>query len=362
MKRKLAKRKVAVRVKRQPKIIKPDDLPWPDDWSPETVGLSQSLIGRWLFCQRAFLFSINGYAQPIHEEKTNFGSIVHDVNDVVYTKGKSPTSKQIVSAIDNYCEKRVREGTLVTQQQLETDSAKAEAILIPYFEFYAKDFTRKRFYDAEWLFKTRFNGQTMRGKVDLKYLTKKKKKWLKEHKTKGQINEDGLLRYLPLDFQSHFYLLADFYDTGTYAEGMLYNVIRNTQAKPLKNERLITYKKKIMEQCRKNPSHYYKRWETTYTKQEREIFNADLGHITYSIKHRMGMHVYPNTFNCLKPWPCEFLRACSENSCACLVKKNEPPEVRLFPELQEDNNGSKKSRGEQKKRKSARRSKKKTKK
>jgi len=344
------------------KIIRPSDLPWPGDWSLETIGLSQSMIGLWLTCKRMFLFHINGYHNPKKEINTNFGSICHEVNDQVYTAGKYPTTKQIVSGIDTYCQKRIKDGTLVTHQQIEADAAKAEATLIPYFEFYKKDFKNKTFFDAEDLFEIGFGGAKFRGKIDLKYRTKTGKKWLKEHKTKGQINEDGLLTYLPMDFQSKFYLIADKYKTGEMAKGVLYNVIRNSQMKPLKGERISSYKKRLMESIRKNPGHFFKRWETVYTKDEMSIFNFDLSNILHEIKFRHSMHIYPNTFSCLKPWPCQFLKACSENSCRSLVKKNESPEERLFPELKEEANASQKNTTKKKrvaKRKVAKRVKKK---
>jgi hypothetical protein len=323
-------------VRKRVKIVKPSDLPWPDDWDISIIGLSQSLICAWKTCKRKFLFSILGYYQPSKEEKTNFGNICHEVNDRVYSKSKYPTNKEIISAIDSYCEVRVKDGSAVSQQQIEFDAAKAEATLIPYFEYYKKDFEQKRFFGAESKFCNKYNGATLRGKIDLKYMTKKKKKWLKEHKTKGQISEDGLLLYLPLDFQNRFYILNDEIDTGKRAEGVLYNVIRNTKSAPLKNESLRHYKKKIMEQCRKNPEHFYKRWESAYTEDDMYIFGIDLDYLLDEIKFKTNLHVYPNTWMCLNPWRCEFLKACSTDSCSSLCRREGTIEKRLFPELQED--------------------------
>jgi len=341
--KKSVKKKVAKQPVRQKKIIRPSDLPWPDDWDIINIGLSQSLIYQWKTCKRRFLFILNGYRNPAKDISTNFGSICHEVMDKVFSNNTPPGNKGVVNIIDRYCDKKLKDGTGVSLQQMEVDAAKAEATMIPYFEFYKDDFKTKKYFDVESLFQARYSGATIRGKIDAKYRTKNGKKWLKEHKTKGQIDEDGLLKYLPLDFQNQFYLTADRYMTGELAIGVLYNVVRNSRARPLKNETLMAFKKKVMNECRKNPEHFYKRWESTYSEHDLEIFGRDLGFVFDEIKFKNKMHVWPNTWACLNPWRCEFLSACSSDSCKSLVQIEGGIHDKLFPELKEDSDGGKKS-------------------
>lgn len=343
-------KKEKIQIVRKKKVLKPSNLGWPEDWTPELDGYSQSLLYAWCTCKRQFIFYLHGYYLPAKEVSTNFGSICHEVNDKVYSKGKNPTSKQIISCIDSYCEERIAKGSVVSLQQIEIDAAKAEAVMVPYFEYYKDDFKYKKFFDIEKVFIHRYNGVTVRGKIDGKFRTKKNDKWIKEHKTKGQINEDILLLYLPLDFQNKFYVLNDEIDTGERAKGVLYNVIRNPRSKPLKNENLLAFKKKLMDTCRKNHDHYYKRWESPYSDKDMEIFCFNLDRILSEIRHYINLEVYPNTWACQNPWPCQFLKACSSDSMSSLCKREESTKERLFPELKEEkNNGSTKSTGTKRK-------------
>lgn len=336
------------------KIIRPSTLEWPGEWDISVLGMSQSLWNEWLHCRRSFLFILNGYSLPQKEEKTNFGSICHDVTDKVYTRGEYPTSKQINTCIDSYCEKRIKDGTVVTQKQIEQDAAKSEATLTEYFKYYKKDFDTKKFFNIEHKFNTRYNGCIQRGKIDGAYITNRKK-WLMEHKTKGQINEDSMILYLNLDFQNLFYLLNDEIETGKLAVGMMYNIIRNSQIKILKNETLRDYKNKITKAIKENPEHHFKRWEAVYTEDERDTFCTNLDRMISDIKAETSLPVYPSTCHCLKPWQCQFLKACSSDSMRSLVKSEEPLEDRLFSELKEDANAGEKSRKRATRRKIAKR-------
>jgi hypothetical protein len=321
--------------------VRPSTLEWPPEWSIHTVGMSQSLWREWFHCQRSFLFVLNGYSLPSKEEKTNFGSICHNVIDKVYTKGRYPSSDEVNRYIDEYCDKRLQEGAIITQNRIEQDSTKAEATLVKYFEYYKEDFETKRFQNIEHVFRTRYSGCVQKGKIDGGYITHGKK-WLMEHKSKGIIIEDALMLYLNLDFQNLFYLLNDELETGELATGMLYNVIRNSQIKLLKNQSLHDFKKNIMRAITTDPKHHFKRWEVTYTKEDHDMFRKNLTLQIEHLKNRTDMPIYPSTCHCLNPWQCQFLTACSSDSMRSLVKSEESIDDRIFSELKENKNGSKK--------------------
>jgi hypothetical protein len=246
--------------------------------------------------------------------------------------------------VDEYTEMRVKAGTMLTQQELEMDAAKAHAVMTVYFERYESDFTKKKFTGVERGFSNRYCGCQQRGKIDGDFLSNKKK-WLMEHKTKGRINENNILLRLPLDFQNLFYLLNDEVDTGELATGVLYDVIRNPQLKQGKNESLKAFFNRIMESCRADHDHYYKRWESAYGKKDHEQFRMELGRHIDELKFKTGLEVAPNRFHCDGMWTCEFLEACSKDSMAPLSKSTESQLEYIFPELKEVNYGSEKSQG-----------------
>ncbi len=338
------------------KIIRPDNLEWPEDFDILKIGMSQSLWYTWMTCKRMFLFTINGYRNPAKVFNTNFGSMVHEVNDKVYSTNKLPTKKQVIGHIDDFITSELKKKTMMSQQQLELDAAKAEATLVPYFEFYEKDFKTKKFFDVEHTFKQLYSGFTMKGKIDAKFRVKNKKKWLNEHKTKGQIQEQTLIDYLPLDFQNLYYLLADEIETGEPAEGVLYNVIRNSGIKLLKNQSIKSYKEKITNAISMDPEHHFKRWEIVYPKQDRKEFGQHVSGMAEEIKLKQDLKVFPNRWACMNPWPCPFLKACSGNSCTSLTQIEGSTEERLFPELKEDKtNDNKKIKQKSKEKKVAKR-------
>ena len=328
---------------RKKSILKPSNLAWPERFDIIKIGMTQSKWSDYLSCKREFLFKINGYGQPLKEEKTNFGSIIHEVNDKIYSVGKLPSPRKIGQIVDCYVDGRIKAGTLITQQQLEMDSAKAHAVMTGYFEYYPNDFKTKTFTGVEKYFEEKFSGCTQRGKIDGNFLDKKKQKWLIEHKSKGRISEDGILLQLPLDFQNLFYILNDEIQTGEQAKGVLYNVVRNPQLKLGKNESVKNYYNRILESCRANPEHFYKRWENVYTKTDHELFRHELSMLIDELRHKTGMEVYPNRFSCTRGWQCEFLKPCSTDSMATLTKSTETMEDYMFPELKEVKNASEKN-------------------
>lgn len=336
-------------------IIRPSTIEWPEDFSMVHHGMSQSLFTKWMHCKRAFVLTINGYYLPSNDEKTNFGSMCHEINDKVYNKNTFPTKTQISSYIDEFCESAKKKNPLLTHQQLEFDAAKCEVTMMKYFEFYKKDFKTKKFTDVEHKFRVRWNGIKLRGKIDAGFVSSKKK-WKMEHKTKSQIPEDNILMYLMLDFQNLFYLLADSCETGTMAEGMLYNVIRNTSSKQAKNQTLKSWKQKLSDNIDADPEHFFKRWEVAYTKEDHRNFSRSLEFLKADIEHHFLFRShYPNTVSCLKPYPCQFLQACSTNSLKSLSKKHGHIEDILFPELEGETHASEKTKKKVAKRKVAKR-------
>jgi len=311
-----------------------------EDYDLNTMGISQSLLGIWNHCQRAFVLRVSGYEGYSKPENFIFGNLVHEVNDKSYTAGVLPGKKKIIQYIDEAVDKQWSDGVILTSQIMEKEAALTQAVMVPYFDFYKSDFTEKNFYDIEKRFDVKYSGARLRGKIDGKFRTKvRKSKWLMEHKTKGQINEDSLITYLPLDLQNRMYLLADWIESGELAKGVLYNVIRKPGNKQLKNESLKDFMEKITEACQSNPTHYYKRWEVPYTEKDIDNCGAELSRMLEDIKFKADISIYPSTSNCLKPFSCQYLRACSENSLQSLK-----PGRDLFPELAEEtDNASKKS-------------------
>lgn len=331
--------KKAVKKPNNKKVIRPSTIQICDEWDIHNVGMTQSLWDTYN-CKRAFILKTNGYGQPLHESKTHFGSIVHYINDKVYSSGNIPTSQCVGKLVDEYTEIVRKRGTVLTDTFLETEATKAHATMVAYFEYYSDDFKCMNFTGVEHVFETKFDGCKQRGRLDgnfLKQKEKQKRKFIIDHKTKGQINEENIALHLNLNFQMLFYILADELETGICADGALFNVIRNSQSKVHKNEKLKMYYSRILELCRKTPEHFFKRWEVEYTAKQHEAFRQELSILQHDIQYIKGSCAnIPNRFACYKQFACEFLPACAEDSMRLLTKSTEPIQDYLFPELKED--------------------------
>ena len=272
-------------------------------------GLTQSLLNN-LVCPKRMLFALNGFYLPEKEWKTNCGSIVHDVLDKVYMSKQEVTEERIDSIIIKY------KGNFVDDQQMELDKAKAFAMLAEYIIFYKTDFTEKTFEYTEKKFDIDFRGYRLRGKKDGLYRDKNKKIWILENKTKGQINEDVILKLVSFDFQCQFYTLAEETERGEQVHGVLYNIIRNPQSRPLKGETLHQFTKRLrFDICRK-PEHYFKRYEVIYTKQDKDIFAYELALKLMRLQKFLDgtEKPYKEQSACENPWACEYLSACASKS------------------------------------------------
>jgi len=329
------------------KTVRPDNITWPDDWSVDKDGMTQSMYQAWLGCRRALMLYLNGYYKPGPPRSTHFGSMAHYTLEKVFATNKIPTSKSIITHIDNYTEATIKkgreEGVLLAQDILEFEAAKAEATMIQYFRFYEEDFKTKKFEWTEHLFEVMYNGVKHRGKIDARYRTLNKKKWLDEHKTKSQIREDVILKVLNLDFQNQFYIVADEIETGETSMGMLYDIIRNTKANLLKGQTLLTWKNALSSTIEKDPEHFFKRFEAPYTPDQIKIFKGNLTMMTNEVKNP-DTQIYPNPCSCGGMFTCEYLDACSSNSCASLSQKTGTPAERMYHELkvEETKDGNKK--------------------
>jgi len=331
--------------KKKTDVIRVEDLSPPRSYSLEVSGITQSLVKKWLLCKRAFLLSVNKYESRAGKKSYAFGSLVHEVLDKLYKYAELHARKRPVGIlsdleemipiwIDDYILKnRKKDLRAKSHDELETDAAKAEALLIEYVYTFADDFKLKKFHGIEEVSEVDFNGTILRKKQDGKYYDKNGKLWLMEHKTKGKIVEESIMMALKMDFQNLWYCYMEQLLTGERVYGVLYNVIRTPGHKVHVNESIKEYKERLRDLIREDPAHFFKRYPVTYTKKDLNEFGRELYMILSEIKSKLK---YPrflirSTPHCLMSFPCDFLKACSCGNMNDFKKRRE-----LFPELVEE--------------------------
>lgn len=290
-------------------------------------GLTQSLIIAFLCCRRRFLYMINRWAKP---DEPLFGNIVHFILDNAYSNNKRlPTEKEINKWADVYKPKHP-----IGQEELELERTKAAAIMVVYFEIYKKDWEFKRFRRAEGKVSCIYALVKLLGKIDLEWLDKQGKIWHMEHKSMARIEEERIMLKLNIDFQNLFYLHLKKIISGTLPIGVIYNIIRNPQ--PRKYENKAALYKQILESARKDPKHFFMRYEVKYSASQYATFLEELDHqlcdlTTCILGASTEDKFYKNSGACQSPYPCKYLEACATAGKGGNYIQNET----IHPELEE---------------------------
>jgi hypothetical protein len=311
-------------------IVRVRDLSF-DDYDVKD-GVSQSLMTTFDNCPRAFLYAINRYSLPSKTRQTGFGSMFHDVMDKTYTfaneHGEPPTNAHLTKWIELFVKNKKDQLIAKKDVEIELDKTICHVLSSFYIEYYESDFTQKRFKLIEHEFRGKYNGATLRGKIDAVYKCDGYW-WLMEHKTKGHIDLPSLLLSLRFDRQLLFYswALKNFHNIDI--RGSLYNIVRNPQVR--KKTTPSDLRRKLSGEVKRDPKHYFLRLEVPLFANEKNAFAKDLDWCLDDIRAVVNgeRRCYRNRSACLRGFrPCEFLQACSQGTMEGYIQKK-----RLFEEL-----------------------------
>lgn len=97
--------------------------------------------------------------------------------------------------------------------------------------------------------------------------------WLRETKTKGQIDEYEIEDTLRLDNQVMMYLWVIRMLYGEYPKGVEYNVIRKPATRLKVNEGLPAYTKRLLKEVQRDEDHYFKRWEMAVSQKDLDAWH-----------------------------------------------------------------------------------------
>lgn len=318
----------------------------PKDYDLEKIGITQSLINSFLSCPRKFLLKTNRWRSDISNKNTSFGNIVHYCLDKIYKLSfqriKYKINKTVLLAkylselIENYEAENQDNLTGIDENELNWEKKVAQIILLEYIKYYPEDFSKKRFTDVEKEISVTFGDFTLNCKIDGKYQTKNKLNWLMEHKTKSRIVEDSMMKALTFDFQCLFYLTCAeaYYEENI--EGVLYNIIRKPQIKQKRGETEIEYFKRLKTDIRDRRKFYFMRYEIPFFIPDKETFKNELETILELIDLFISENHFSsssrvfwrNSNNCIFPYRCNFLDACSSGEMTGYFKTD-----KLFTEL-----------------------------
>ena len=309
-------------------------------------GVSQSMLLRWLMCRQEAKYYVDGWRVPETAVAPWFGQLAHDINDNMYDsfrRGKFSVvpDRDITDGLLAEAEKKLmKQAKKVGKKAVENAEMMmtwAEALLLPYCQYWKDDFKKGIWEALESEFLVEWEGYKLKGRRDgLRWAKPKKGKkslWMMETKTKGRIEEGTLLDTLAFDFQNEFYLTGSDVELGDKKadlKGVLYNIIRRPNQKLKGGEDLKEYGARIREDVEKRPDHYFKRFEVTYPQQEREWFKKDLLAIIqeFELWLRDERPTYRQQCSCTMGRRCDFIPACSSGTMKGFVQSKDLKKMR----------------------------------
>jgi len=270
-------------------------------YNPLKHGVSYSMLADFQECRQRARFRATGVKLKTIPLPLVFGTVVHEILDLAHTgiaEGeitKVPGVKRVefwTKKAEDVWIKQNPHASAKSLQNLELSLAYAEAVMPSYFKFHRKTLFKMRWDDSLTeqfhKFPFRIAGYTevpILVKMDAAFWrstrsikTKKafKRLWLFETKTGSRIDEAEIVDLLPMSLQQNIYLIALERITGKKPRGVVRNFVRRPGLYRRKDEKLVSFKKRIIEDVEKRPEFYFKRFQLLASDEELEKCKSDL--------------------------------------------------------------------------------------
>ena len=325
-------------------------------WDLHRDGVTQGLLANFLTCpEKCRLAAVEGLTQIRTGGALAFGSLIHDVLDQVYShvmrKKDCDNWETFTTAVMGIAlrDKEKADRDAINERggtdpealvMLEENYGMAEGILPGYLKKWSGDFNDVEWIALEQMFETPITFQmedgeevtlTIRGKRDGVFRSRKSGRlYLFETKTKGRIDEDGIMDRLVFDLQVMLYLWSMWKDFGEMPQGVVYNIMRKPQLRQKKDESLKQFIDRIRFDTEARPDFYYMRYNS-------DIVGSDLVEwekefiliLRQLVRWYRGQFNWKNSGACaMGGFNCQFLPVCSRNDRSSFKTKEVP-----FPEL-----------------------------
>ena len=312
-------------------------------YSIEVNGVTQSLINNFLTCRMyAKLSILEGWSSLRPSGALSFGTLAHHVLEHVYgavildkdaypdPKDNSFINRLIDQSVTAYMrEKGQRLGAGETTT-LESHAGLLGVILPEYFKHWKKNDLAKRWLSLEKEFEVKISDIKVRGKIDGVYKSNGKL-FILDHKTKAYISEDTISGLLSFDLQMLLYLTATSMMSNIKPAGCLYNIIRRPNIKKGKKESSSQFLKRLGDDIRKRPEHYFIRYELAVVPSDLVEFKKEFEVILNEFRLWVTgkTPTYKNTQACAGKYGlCKYVNVCANGDYSGLYQKKQ-----VSPEL-----------------------------
>jgi hypothetical protein len=310
-------------------------------YDPLKHGVSYSMLSDFMECRQKSRFRATGVKTKGVPLPLVYGTIVHEILDLAHTGiaageiTKIPGRKRV----EFWCRKAEEiwikqnpHASTKSLSNLELSLALAEAVMPAYFRFHRKTLFKMKWDDTltEKFHKFKFK---IAGYTEVPILVKmdsafwqptrnrKTRKltdrlWLFETKTGARIDEAEIVDLLPMSLQQNIYLIALHRVTGKKPRGAVRNFVRRPGLYRRKDEPLVKYKDRVVEDVEKRPEHYFKRFRLLADGTELEKCKGDLqGVLVEFIKWWEGKTIHYRSTNACKGQYgfCTYWPICAQN-------------------------------------------------
>ena len=307
-------------------------------------GITQSLLGTWLACRQKARWYLQGYSPRTSSLALTYGTIGHAVLEHVYkdllnkktrTMPDPEDIRKYIGRVEDIWRKENPRADKKLLEHLEFSLLIAEATLPAYFKYWVKDLKEINWKDLERQFAVPYitaDGRKtiIRGKMDGVFNSPKL--WLFENKFKSMIEESDLVDTLPFELQIMLYTWALKKLDEQIPQGVLYNIIRRTCLRQKKEETLIQFADRCVEDIKTRPEFYFIRMQISITPKEMVAFEGELEDMVVDFMdwwEGIAGH-YKNTGHCIDKYGrCNFLPLCSRKDFQSFDKRD-----RTFSELE----------------------------
>jgi hypothetical protein len=293
--------------KRQPKKRQPL---W--DWS---LGITQTGLGQFLACREQFALGyIEGWTSKGFSVPLEFGSVIHlaiqqwaDIVEGNISKSPDDLIREICAQYHDARAKTLNKLDIATMSKT---LAAAEAVFPLYAQEVLEDDRKQKWIAHEQLFNVPYEfalGEVgtasinLRGVRDGAYRTKRcDYLGLFETKTRSQIDDNAVQASLRADLQTMFYLHTMRLEYGETPKEVLYNVIRRPGQKFLDRDTYATFKQRIIDDIKKRPSYYVRRYEISVLESDLNTFRDKVLNPTLNLMAQWWGSVKENPFDRFK--------------------------------------------------------------
>lgn len=252
------------------------------DW---TQGITQSALDRFNSCREQFsLGYIEGMTSKGFSVALEFGTMIHIAIQQHGDPACKSSPQEIIDGVcASYHDSRVGQLSKLDIATMSKTIAAAEAVFPLYCQTVGEDDKKQRFIAHEQYFEVphqfpvgkglSHSTINLRGVRDGAYRTGKADYLgLFETKTKSNIDDNAIISGLRADLQTMFYLHSMRLSYNETPKEVLYNVIRRPGQKFLDRDTYATFKQRIIDDIKKRPTHYTRRYEVNVLQSDLDTF------------------------------------------------------------------------------------------